>query len=372
MRAGMSLTFTGESYLDADDHVVAHGADVGTFRRELALARMAEPLGFDSVWGVEHHFSSYSMSPEPLQFLSYMAGQTSRIGFGTMVTVAPWHNPARLAGAISMLDNLCGGRFTLGLGRGLGRTEFAGHGVPMGESRDRFVDTSSIVLRALEDGYLESDGPYHAIPRSALRPMPTRTFRGRTYASAVSPESYDTMARLGIGLMIIPQKPWNMIIEDVRNYRALYEQLNGEEAPEPIVVAYVFCDEDAGRAQEMGEHYIGDYYSACVKHYELGGSHFAQQGGYTYYQQNSARVVSTDHAHARRNYADLQVYGTPAQCLERVAHIKDTIGCCELLSIFSYSDLSFEEASRNVRLWAGEVMPSFQKLSPGAKPTLVP
>jgi alkanesulfonate monooxygenase SsuD/methylene tetrahydromethanopterin reductase-like flavin-dependent oxidoreductase (luciferase family) len=368
----MTLTFTGDRFLESDDHVVAHGADRATFARELALARMAEPLGFDSIWGVEHHFSSYSMSPEPLQFLSYMAGQTSRIGFGTMVTVAPWHQPARLAGAISMLDNLCDGRFTLGLGRGLGRTEFAGHGIPMSESRDRFVATTRTVLRALEDGYLESDGPFHTIPRSALRPVPTRTFRGRTYASAVSPESYDTMARLGIGLMIIPQKPWDMIIEDVRAYRALYEELNGSEAPEPIVVAYVFCDEDPGRAREMGERYIGDYYSACVKHYELGGSHFAEQQGYTYYQQNSRRVISTDHAQARRNYADLQVYGTPAQCIERIAYMKETIGCSELLSIFSYSDLSLDEATRNVELWAAEVLPAFASMTSRSEPRLVP
>ena len=51
------------------------------------------------------------------------------------------------------------------------------------------------------------------------------------------------------------------------------------------MVAYVFCDEDRVRAREMGEHYIGDYYSACVKHHELGGSHFAEQQGYTYCQQ---------------------------------------------------------------------------------------
>ena len=48
--------------------------DLEVYQNELKLADLAEPLGFDSIWGVEHHFTDYTMCPDVLQFLSYMAG----------------------------------------------------------------------------------------------------------------------------------------------------------------------------------------------------------------------------------------------------------------------------------------------------------
>src|SRR5436305_1538945 len=97
--------------------------DRDVYRNELKLADLAEPLGFESVWGVEHHFTDYTMCPDVLQFLTYMAGRTERVRLGSMVVVLPWHDPLRVAEQISMLDNISRGRVILGLGRGAGRAE---------------------------------------------------------------------------------------------------------------------------------------------------------------------------------------------------------------------------------------------------------
>src|SRR5499427_10549247 len=92
--------------------------DFDVYRDDLRLADLVEPLGFDSIWSVEHHFTDYTMCPDVLQFLTYMAGRTTRVSLGSMVVVLPWHDPMRVAEEVSMLDNICGGRFILGLGRG--------------------------------------------------------------------------------------------------------------------------------------------------------------------------------------------------------------------------------------------------------------
>ena len=68
---------------------------------------LAEELGFDSVWITEHHFSDYSMSNDPLQLLTYIAGRTKRVKLGTQVIIVPWHQPVRLAdlrGQVVLLD----------------------------------------------------------------------------------------------------------------------------------------------------------------------------------------------------------------------------------------------------------------------------
>ena len=63
----------------------------------LAMGDLAEPLSFDSLFALEHHFTGYAMSPAPLQLLAYYAGRTKRITFGTAVIVLPWHDPIRVA-----------------------------------------------------------------------------------------------------------------------------------------------------------------------------------------------------------------------------------------------------------------------------------
>src|SRR5215471_21144616 len=146
--------------------------DAEVYRQELRLAEMAEPLGFDSIWSVEHHFTDYTMCPDVLQFLTYMAGRTTRVSLGSMVVVLPWHDPMRVAEEVSMLDNICGGRFILGLGRGAAKVEFEGFRVAMGESRERFVEDARMILEGLEKGYCEFDGQFVSQPRADIRPAP--------------------------------------------------------------------------------------------------------------------------------------------------------------------------------------------------------
>jgi len=78
-------------------------SDREVWLNEIRLAEMAEPLGFDSVWAIEHHFDDYTMCPDPVQFLTYMAGRTKHVKLGSMVIVVPWHDPIRVAEQVSML-----------------------------------------------------------------------------------------------------------------------------------------------------------------------------------------------------------------------------------------------------------------------------
>src|ERR1700709_2841408 len=95
-------------------------SDAAIYRDELYLADQFEPLGFDSLFALEHHFTGYQMSPSPLQLLNYFAGRTKKILLGTSVIVLPWHDPVRVAEQIALLDVLCGGRCLFGFGRGAG------------------------------------------------------------------------------------------------------------------------------------------------------------------------------------------------------------------------------------------------------------
>ena len=261
MHVGMATIFQGSGDGRTDRNV---------YQNELRLADLAEPLGFESIWGVEHHFTSYTMCPDVLQFLTYMAGRTTTLQLGSMVVVLPWHDPIRVAEQVTVLDHMCDGRLIFGIGRGLGRVEFEGFGVNQEESRERFVESAQMILEGLESGVCEFDGKFVKQTRREIRPRPFKSFRGRTYAAAVSPESSEIMARLGIGILIIPQKPWDQVATDLNNYRTVYQQVNGTDAPPPICAGWTFCDSRAQNARARWPcKYIGGYWKTVLDHYEL-------------------------------------------------------------------------------------------------------
>jgi alkanesulfonate monooxygenase SsuD/methylene tetrahydromethanopterin reductase-like flavin-dependent oxidoreductase (luciferase family) len=341
-------------------------SDHQIYLNELALADMAEPLGFDSIWSVEHHFTDYTMCPDVVQFLSYMAGRTKHVRLGSMVVVLPWHDPMRVAEQVSMLDHLSGGRMILGLGRGAGKVEFDGFRLDMGDSRELFVEYGEALLKGLETGVMEYHGKHFKQPATAIRPAPYKSFRGRTYAAAVSPESARIMAKLGVGLLIIPQKPWREVEKELTEYNKLYREINGTDAPQPISAGWIFVDQSAERARDMAMKYIGGYYRTVLDHYQFAGAHMKNQRGYEYYAKMNEKLAVYGDQKAIEFFADLQVYGTPDQVHEKIMTIHKQTNNSGFVGVFSYAGMPHEEAARNMRLFAASVMPELKKFDAGS------
>ena len=161
--------------------------DRDVYRNELRLAELAEPLGFESVWGVEHHFTDYTMCPDVLQFLTYMAGRTAAVQLGSMVVVLPWHDPMRVAEEVSMLDNLSGGRLILGSGAGPARSSSTASASPWTNRGRASWSARRCSCAGSSRATASTTAPIVKQPRAAIRPAPFKSFRGRTYAAAVSP-----------------------------------------------------------------------------------------------------------------------------------------------------------------------------------------
>jgi len=354
MDVGLAIIFQGTD---------SRRSDLEVYQQELRLGCLAESLGYQSIWGVEHHFTSYTMCPDVLQMLTYFAGRSDSLLLGSMVVVLPWHNPMRVAEEVSMLDNMSNGRLILGLGRGLGRVEFDGLGADMNISREIFIESAQMILQGLERGYCEFDGKYIKQVRREIRPRPHTTFRGRSYAAAVSPESSRIMAELGLGLCIIPQKPWDMVAAELSEYRAIYRDVNGDDAPPPICAGWTFCDESAERAEEMARRYIGGYWKTVVDHYEIVGTHLQTTKGYENYARMQEIASQPGGADAMTEFfLGLQVWGTPEQCYEKIMTIKGLTGSGAYNAVFSYAGMPYEDAERSMRLFARSVMPRLQAL----------
>lgn len=341
-------------------------SDADVWRQGLEIAGLAEPLGFDSVWSAEHHFTDYHMCPNVAQFLTWVASRTSRVKLGSMVMVVPWHDPVRLAEEVSVLDHMSGGRVLLGLGRGLGRVEFEGFRVEMAESRQRFTEYTAAILSALETGEMAYDGELYRQPPIKIRPAPFASFRGRTYASAVSPETSRILAELGVGMMIIAQKPWETIEADVAAYRELYREINGEEAPKPLLAAWVAVHHSQAAAEEMFERWIMGYCASILEHYEFANPELAHIPGYEYYGKLAERIAKYGPETFSRFLAELQCYGTPAVVTEQLRENVRRIDGAGVIGIFNYGGMPDEVARGNIELFARDVLPALQSVDTAA------
>lgn len=332
------------------------------YQNELRLGDLVEPLGFDSIWGVEHHFTDYLMLPDVLQHLTYFAGRTKRIKLGTCAVILPWHDPLRVAEQISMLDHMSDGRLIVGLGRGIGRVEYDGFRVEQSTSRERFAESAQMLVEGLESGTFEFNGRIIKQVKRQIRPRPFKSFRGRMFGAAVSAESAEIMAKLGLGMLISTQRPWKDVGEDVTRFRHLYRELHGSDPPAPVFSSHVYCDTDPGRAEAMAHQYMGAYYDSVLKHYEIVGNHFEGLKGHEHYaawQKSVADKSGVDKQ--REDFLKLLIWGTPEQCYEKALYISTMIGAGTLVGMFSYAGMPYDDAERNLRLFASEVMPRLKK-----------
>jgi probable F420-dependent oxidoreductase len=141
-------------------------------------AELAEELGFDSVWATEHiivgpeAIDPYGRVYAPLVTLGWIAGWTERIGLGTSIVLVPLHHPMHLAKEVATLQELSGGRFTLGVGMGWHKEEYDFMGIPF-EGRGRRGDEAIRVMRALWNGERDFTGEFWSFHDATSEPHPS-------------------------------------------------------------------------------------------------------------------------------------------------------------------------------------------------------
>jgi alkanesulfonate monooxygenase SsuD/methylene tetrahydromethanopterin reductase-like flavin-dependent oxidoreductase (luciferase family) len=352
MHVGLGLNF---------QNLDGKATDAEVYRHELALAARAEDVGFDSVWSSEHHFSDYQLTAQMMMYLAWVAGQTKRVRLGTFVTVLPWHDPVRVAEMFSVLDHLSQGRAILGIGRGLGRVEFTGFRMPMGESRRRFSEYSEAILEALETGYIEHDGELYQQPRTPIRPRPYASFRNRTFAAAVSPQSLELMARMGVGILVIAQKPWDTAEAELASYRQRFLELNGLEAPKPVLAVVAGVSRDPAQIERMRAVYLQRWARSTVEHYEFDNVGFADIEGYEYYGALAGNIAKHGLDKFNGFLADLQAWGTPEQVTERLLDYARRCDAGGLIIPLTFGGIPPDEARANFELFAAEVLPELHR-----------
>jgi probable F420-dependent oxidoreductase len=187
-------------------------ANAGPFSKPenaVGIAQLAEELGFESIWTVEHvvvpsgYQSPYPYSPDgkmpggehvpipdPLIWLAYIGAATTTIRLATGILILPQRNPLILAKEVATLDRLTGGRVELGVGVGWLEEEFDALGVPFagrGRRTDEYIDVLRKLWREPEssyDGEFTTFKPLKSFPKPTSEGGPPIHIGGHTKAAA--------------------------------------------------------------------------------------------------------------------------------------------------------------------------------------------
>jgi alkanesulfonate monooxygenase SsuD/methylene tetrahydromethanopterin reductase-like flavin-dependent oxidoreductase (luciferase family) len=351
MKVGMTLQLTS----------FAGKPDRETYQDELSLMEMAEGLGFDSVWALDHHFTGYVMSPDPTELLAYVAGRTKRVQLGTAVIVLPWHDPVEIAEKIALLDVVSGGRTIFGFGRGAATVEYNGFRIPMEEARDRFVESALIICKGLTEESFSFDGKYYKIPEIQIRPRPVSHPEQRFYASTVSPESSEIMAKLGFGILIIAQRSWEDTAVDYNRY-SQFAMSSGFRPRPPIGLLNVLVADDAGEAHELANVHMEAMWDSIDRHYHFSDGHLKGVKGYEFYAKMAKTYSKLNadveaKAKAVEFYRSLHAEGTPAQVLEKLRYVHQTVPLEHVIGTFAFGGLPYAKLERSFKLFAEKVLP---------------
>ncbi|AEA25412.1 LLM class flavin-dependent oxidoreductase [Pseudonocardia benzenivorans] len=343
--------------------------DQQIYEEDLHLAGLVEPLGFDSYWAVDHHFSPYAMTGGALQHLTYMAGKTSRLEFGSIVVVLPWYDPLAVVDQISVLDNMLQGRqLTIGLGRGAAKHEFDRFRVPMKDARGRFAESLEILRRALTNEWFSFEGEYFQIPETSIRPgfrNPERLLE-RMRIAWQSPETLPIVANSGNGVIMTNTKSWDEYAEDIQQVNKI-RRTNGLEPTQPSVQVMLACFETEEEAWAVMSKHMLESYNSSAKQYGLDDpSQFIGVKGYEHYATVPPYLgPGTDPAKDAQMLefaARPQAWGTPDQVVEKLRFIQQKTGAVEFIVNPRFGGMSAETAERSMRLFAAEVLPRMHAL----------
>jgi len=345
------------------------------YEERLALAELYEACGFYCYQMSEHHGTPLSTTPSPSVFLAALSQRTRTLRFGPLVYLLPAYNPMRLAEEIAMLDQLSDGRFQIGIGRGASAHELAYLGVNPDEALEMYAEALTVIRQGLTEGRLNHQGRYWRYDDVELSVRPVQRPHPPFWYAVASPESAVWPARNGVNVICggLPEKV--RLITD--RYRAVQRELaadDGNLSDQPRKPADGAGSAGSEAILGIPRHIVvADTDEAALamasRAWPMFHSHFYKLWRRYGTEPKNVRPPPTLDPMIATGMAAIGSPDTVRKALS--AQVRDG-GINSVSGIFSFGDLTFDEVSRSVRLFADEVMPALREAHDAERPRLSP
>jgi alkanesulfonate monooxygenase SsuD/methylene tetrahydromethanopterin reductase-like flavin-dependent oxidoreductase (luciferase family) len=345
----------------------------------LEQVELADRLGIDYLWEVEHHFlEEYSHSSAPEVFLAAASQRTSRIRLGQGIVQLPpaYNHPARVAERIATLDLISGGRVEFGTGESSSETELGGFGIAREDKRAQWDEALEVVTRMLvEEPFAGHQGKFIDVPPRNMVPKPWQKPHPPLWVACSRRETIHLAATKGIGALSFSFIEPERAKEWVDDYYATIASAVCVPAgfavnPQVACVLPLMCHQDEETAIERGldgAHFFG----YALAHYYVFGAHRPGQTNIWEEFQANRSQFGFDRQIAAQTGVELGAQllqeglgslrgaiGTPAQIRELIRGYQ-AAGVDQLVFVSQAGRTRHEHICESLELFAAEVMPEF-------------
>jgi len=343
------------------------GDEERLFHEALEQVVLADRLGYDYAWEVEHHFlEEYSHSSSPEVFLSACAAltKTIRVGHGIRQVIPNYNHPARTAEGLATLDIISRGRVDFGIGEGATRLELGGFGIPAREKRAMCLEAAEQIANMMVmDPYPGYEGKSFSLPCRNIVPKPVQKPHPPMWMACTNRDTIKVAASIGVGALAFSF----IDPEEARTWSKIYYDIIKSDQCSPIghsvnanlaMVSNFSVHPDRAEAIRRGQEgfeFFGYAINALVAHDTIPGRStlFAD-----FQRARGARDEELINAvrSAERNASGI---GTPADIRDHIKAFQDA-GVDQVIFLQQAGRNRHEHICQSLELFAAEVMGEFK------------
>lgn len=340
------------------------GWEARLFHQTLEQVELADQVGFEYVWQVEHHFlTEFSHSSAPEVFLAAVSQRTTniRIGHGVVLLPPPFNHPVRVAERIATLDILSNGRVDFGTGRSGTPAELGGFCISPAESKAMWDEALHVIPRIWTEDPFQHEGQYFSMPARSVWPRPIQQPHPPLWVAATSPRTFVDAGERGLGVLcfIIGQPV------ELETRIASYRQAVKDPTPAGKFVneqvagfTVALCLDDDEQARRVGGP-AALWYTAMLGTI-LGEWRGQVVPGYEYYGHVN-RTAAQEAAREAGSLIDNGVFciGDPDRCI-RIVEQYERAGVDQLICLMQVGRIPHDTIMRSIELFARRVIPRFR------------
>ncbi|HKD67676.1 MAG TPA: LLM class flavin-dependent oxidoreductase [Candidatus Binataceae bacterium] len=331
------------------------------YQEALDQVELADKVGIDYVWIVEHHFlEEHAHSSAPEVFLGACSQRTKRIrmGHGIVALPIPYNHPVRVAERISTLDLVSNGRVEFGTGETSSDVELGGFNISRDEKNAMWRESLEVITRMLvEEPFLGYEGKYLQIPVRNVVPKPRQKPHPPLWLACSRLEQIKIAARHGLGALtfgfVSPEEARKWSNEYYRILAEECEPIGAVINPNIAFTALLLCDTNRERAQRLGAENLL-FLKYCTDHFYFHGKH--EPGKTKLWEM----YKNTPGAGTAVEGTSAVITGTPQDAREALRIWRDT-GIDQIIVLTQCGNMPHEATCRSIDLLGREVMPEFRE-----------
>jgi alkanesulfonate monooxygenase SsuD/methylene tetrahydromethanopterin reductase-like flavin-dependent oxidoreductase (luciferase family) len=323
----------------------------------LDQVELADRLGIDFAWEVEHHFlEEYSHSSAPEVFLAACSQRTKRIRLGHGIVLMPpaYNHPARVAERIATLDLVSRGRVEFGTGESASRMELEGFRIDPAEKNGMWLEAVEQVARMLAcDPYPGYQGKYFSMPARNVVPKPVQRPHPPMWLACSTRQTIHLAAKLGLGALtfsfVDPSEAAHWVSDYYETFKRECVPIGQSVNPNIAMVTGFMCHENEEEALRRGLNGF-QFFGYALAHYYLFGTHVPGRTNiWENFQHNTFPLPGGRGG-----------IGTPDQVRDHLRSFAVT-GVDQVVFIQQGGNNRHDDICASLELFAAKVMPEFKE-----------